>query len=277
MNRIFCEIISVVKYPLFFVFLILISNPVFSQHGDADLKHKAEEINRLCEQADTLSPFDEEFDLIDSVNTLLAEKLSELLSDKNILFENIDSLLDNGFLQVATSSDKKLTIISWYENTGGTFQSALQVTAFMGSDGKQHVAENSDGSVVPVSGLWTGEIFLLQGTQNIYLLMEGARTCTSCEAYYAETFVLTDSGMVSYPAFENAQEGDSYHEKTDGTFGIDARTGDVAYFNFDADKQEINYSYMLDDLNGGDIDDVHQATVSGILHFDGQKFVPVKE
>ena len=252
----------------FFIVFILFPFLIKAQIENDSVLIRIQELNQLCAQADTLHHTWEENDIVDSVQNLIGDKLIRLLKSPSIQNYDLEKLIDDEFLSIIVSSDKKIQIFQWDENTGGTFRSSARIISYLDEKGNTNLVEvDSDVNYYISNGeLWVSKVTKLKSPHNIYLIEESAATCGSCYAEYVRTVELTDSGLISYDGFY----GDDNYGENDfktNSFGIDYRWNESNSLVFNPDTQVIITSYF----DGFSLDSARYF--SDKLIFNGEMFV----
>ncbi len=261
----------------FFILFISISCIIQAQNPDDSVQIRIQELSQLCEQADTLHHTWEENDIVDSVQNLIADKLILLLKSPTIKNYDLEKLLNNEFLSIIISSDKKIKVFQWDENTGGTFRSSARIIAYLDKNENLKllpvkIEDYEIENYVSGGELWANKITKLKSPRNIYLIEESAATCSTCYAEYVQTVELTNSGLIAYDGFY----GDDNYGENDfktSSFGIDYRWNESNSLVYDPDRQALIYSYFEDDLSGYDGNPDSARYITDTLKFNGEMFV----
>ncbi len=98
--------------------LLFLSSQLFGQtnkkvtkHKKDEIIHKIEGINTLLNYYGTLSPFsenDDRFEMIDSIGNEITTRLLNILNDKRIVNYSIETLLNQEEISVSKSIDNKI-------------------------------------------------------------------------------------------------------------------------------------------------------------------------
>jgi hypothetical protein len=114
-----------------------------SAHAQS-FNEKVKSLKALLTKADTISAW-EAWNISDDttlvadaidINTRIMNALVEILNSPEIAAHNIDTLLMHPFLGITHSEDRKVWVMDWYENTGGTFQSYSSIMFSLRNDGR---------------------------------------------------------------------------------------------------------------------------------------------
>jgi hypothetical protein len=270
-----CRITTYLKTIILFVCLALPSTLVHSQVKNK-LLLQVDTLKAVLSGADTLNPFDETIDSInDKISTVNEEiflNLSGILTNPEILSVNIDSLLEHSFLEKVHSNDKRLWIFSWYENTGGSWKSNLNLIHYKTKLNKPKVDE-SDQGVFCSNGAGFNKIYKLNSkSRNLYLCMGSGISCNTCIYKIATVVELTkDSINFNYPAFTFQKKDDNLPgSASQSCFTLEARLGNIEKFEFNPATQILTYVFFTDDNTP--VQSVKQKRIVRKLQFDGQKF-----
>jgi hypothetical protein len=304
------------------ILLLLLSQGGYAQKPSAVFVKRIEELKATLSRAEVMMPWEAWGDLEEeelegednsigsqeSINVQIYWQLTQLLAMPEVARYNLDSLLSHPYLMVTGSPDKRLWVISWYENTGGTFKSHMSVLHYRTKKNQPKVvcgycpeeeeAEFSEEEFIDDSFCSNGAAFdaihLLKNSynRNLYFVMGFVSGCSTCCAYVASIVELTDDSIsFTYPGFlmqpymaegeepsgEDLEgEGQQWEMEEplmiESCFFMDSRCGNILKFQYDPVLQEITYTYITDDNTPiGDYE--NQKKVKGKLIFDGEKFV----
>lgn len=239
----------------------------------ADLLKKIKAVNRAANELDARDPWAEIYQGavdIDTLDAFIAAGLLHILKDKRSMTTAVEEAFESIFVTV--SDDKRLKVFSWFQNTGGSmkaYSSVVQYRTPAGVVGVHHLSANAEDCVAS-SGTFSRIHTLTTGKKNLYLALEMAMLCNTCEHNQAAVFQLTDKNLVTnYPAF------------ADNTpcFGIDTRMGNAEVFAYDPVAKELKVSYLKDDLSDGR-EYAENVTTEERIHltfrFDGVTFRQVE-
>jgi hypothetical protein len=269
----------------FITFLILL-NCQGTAHSQSrqSLLLQVDSLKAALDRVDTLDPLNQEVDNIyDTISTVHAEiwrRLEAILMSPLLMTFDLDSLLKHPGLSIARSKDKRLWIFSWYENTGGSFHSSLNLVYYRTASNKPKVRRpayedaTEQGGIddgLYSLGLGYGTIYQLKsGGKNLYLCLGGARTCNTCIVDVATVVELTRDGInFDYPAFIDGREEKIIRYTS--SFLLESRIGSVEYFKFDPKTQTLSFRYTTDDNTP--VKSEHEKVIARKLRFDGKKFV----
>jgi|GEM_PF-5572185 len=227
------------------IFCFTLAATAFSQKK-TNFQKKVDHLKSLLTHADTIS-----YELADSVNVLISKQLVSVLSDPELTRYKPDSVLHHPFLDIIHSPDRKFWVFSWYENTGGTFQSYLSVIYYRTGNNKVKVQEVTWGDNADNFPGWGGtfsEIHTLpHPSRQLYLCIGFVKGCSTCCANIAAVIELTKDGInFGYPAFGMGDEIDHANEGP-SSFVLRSRCGSVENFEYDPKTTTIYYSYTPDD------------------------------
>jgi hypothetical protein len=241
----------------------------------ASLKEKAGELKKLLATADELSPFEDDNDSIELVHGLIAGKLTEIMTRPAFVPFNLDSVLDFPSLEKVHSSDKRLWIFSWYENTGGSWKSNINLVHWRTRSGKlmtdfiEDLQESAQGFEGHSASFHT--IYKLKSpNKDLYLCMGHGLGCSTCLYDVATVVELTPNGAnFNYPAFRHGldESGKPIYKPY---FTLEARLDNIKEFDFDPATQTLSFVYLTDDTTPVQSDPPKR--ISRKLVFDGVKF-----
>jgi hypothetical protein len=224
-------------------------------------------------RADTLRPINDTdgTDKIGNVNSEISYRLTKILSDPQVANQNIDSLLRHNFLDITHSDDKSLWIFSWYENTGGSFQSNLSMVYYKTRAGKAMVSEFSS------AGASFDKIYKLQTkAKDLYLCIGSGVGCNTCVFNTAVVVELKkDSANFNYNAFKVQEDGViTYGENNQSCLTFGARFGDIEKFDFNPKTQTLTIVYLTDDNTPTQRSEgEEQERIVRKLVFNGRRFI----
>ena len=101
-----------------------------SKNKKDDISQEIVEINTLLKFYETLSPFsdnDNWFDLIDSISNEITTRLLKILNDKRIVNYSIETLLYQNEISISKSSDNRIFFFSIDEKTGGSYRTSKTI------------------------------------------------------------------------------------------------------------------------------------------------------
>lgn len=239
----------------FCLFSLLVCACATALGQNVNITNRAIYIKTLLSRADTIPVFGNDFtnaDTIAMLNRQISTELGILLSSPDIINYDLDTLLKHEALVITHSLDKRLWFLSWYENTGGSWKSFVNVIHYRTQKQRPGVVllplsiENSDESAAnfclqsaPVSS-----IYKLRNKADIYLCMASGVSCNTCCYESAATVRLTvDSIILGEPLIDT--NGDTLFN---GCYTLDSRCGSVEKFKFDPVKQVLNITYTTDDI-----------------------------
>jgi hypothetical protein len=206
-----------------------------------DIVQKIAEINTLLKFYGTLSPFsdnDNRFELIDSISDNITTKLLQILNDKRIINYPIETLLNQDQIFISKSNDNKVFFFSIDEKTGGSYNTSKTIIHYRLTNGivKAEFFEGEASDALATSTY--GQVFLLDAMSQLYFVTGGVQTCNTCSVSLAITIKL---------------DTNSYHTKLIAQF--DGRYDDLKIFEFDSVGKVLVYEYYAadndDPLYGG--------------------------
>lgn len=194
---------------------------------------KIEEINSLLNYYGTLSPFSEnenQFELIDSINNSITTLLLKILNDNRITNYPIETLLNQNEIFISKSNDNRVFLFSLDNKTGGSYRPSTTIIHYRLSNGtvKANIFEGEASEIIATSSY--NQIFLLDSINNKYFAIGGVQTCNTCIASVAITIQL-----------------DSCSYKIDLIANYDGRYYDLIAFEFDSIEKVFFYEYYSAD------------------------------
>lgn len=207
-----------------------------------DFIKQVEKINILLKQYETLTPFSDNensFELIDSVSTEITTRLLKVLNDKRILNYQIETLFTEEELMISKSDDNKIYFFSIDEKTGGSYRTSKTIIHYRLPNGIVK-AEFFSGKASEVLATSTyGQIYLLDSLTQKYFVIGGVQVCNTCKVLLALTIQLDTNSI-----------------NTELIAQYDGRYYDLKTFDFDSLSKEFNYEFYAadndDSLYGGD-------------------------
>lgn len=249
------------------IFIIAISLWTVVSFGQTDsITEKIRLINSCTASLDTLIPLrDGDAAIIDSLNGQVTDLLLEILNNKNIVRYKIESLLH---LHKTISPDKKLIVFSFFENTGGSYKSHINIVYYRLPDGEPRGGKlafcKQDRGVGNEYGGTIDEISILKSKgKTKYLCRGGGISCNTCEFSHTALLSISDSSL-----------------QTDFCLDLDYRQGD-GNVHYDPKTKTLSYRYTVsrdDILYGTGCDDGQEIAGnrcghSGQYRFNGDTFV----
>lgn len=187
-------------------------------------------------------------------NQAINNLICKILRSPSIINYSLDSLFNLPLLSVNYSSDKKLYLISWYENTGGSFKSYLTIIAYQNANRQFQVipaiSDDESASVFCRDGALFFMIEMMPSkTQTIYACFGSVIGCNTCCASIVSVIAAkNDTLNFNYPAFvSHKMENENAITLTSCT-SINSRCGDLTIFEYSPKKKRIRYEYLTDDL-----------------------------
>ncbi len=231
---------------LFLLFLITQTfgqtNKKITKNKKDDISQKIEEINALLEYYGTLSPFsdnDNRFELIDSIGNGITTRLLKILNDKRIINYPIETLLNQDKISISKSNDNKIFFFSIDEKTGGSYRTSKTIIHYRLLNGAVKADFFGGEASETLAASTYGHVFLLDSLDQEYFVIGGVQTCNTCNASVAITIKLD---TISY--------------KIDHIAQYDGRYYDLKVFEYDSIEKVFSYEYHAanndDSLYGGD-------------------------
>lgn len=217
------------------------TNKKISKNKKDGITQKIEEINALLKYYGTLSPFsdnDNRFELIDSIGNSITTRLLKILNDKRIVNYPIETLLNQDEISISKSNDNKIFFFSIDEKTGGSYRTSKTIihyrllngtvkSDFFGGEASEALATST-----------YGQVFLLDSLNQKYFVIGGVQTCNTCNASLAITIEL-----------------DTNTYQTNLIAQFDGRFYDLKVFEYDSIEKVFSYEYYAadndDSLYGG--------------------------
>lgn len=257
-------------------------------HGlivEPELKKLVDEVNGYLQVYDTLSQFTE-YDInslhiptkyldsamktntselkgkvnggvpIDYYQRKILDDLYAILNSKEVIKYKLDDILNTKYILIARSHDDRLYCLSFAENTGGSYQSAISIIQYRSTDGHVYnYSPGNDSSIFRSDGYGTiYDIKTRAGTK--YLLLGSVATCTTCITTYIQLVNFKKGTMAS-----------------DFSYSLSTRMKDESdeTIQYDDKNQRININYTTDDLTPEcsceDFDKIEQQRAdSGVIY-----------
>lgn len=230
-----------------FIFLLLSSqlfgqtNKKISKNKKDDIIQKLDAINTLLKSYGTLSPFSENenrFEMIDSIGNEITTRLLNILNDERIVNYPIETLLNQDEISVSKSKDDKIFFFSIEEKTGGSYRTTKTIIHYRLLNGsvKADIFSGEDSDALATSTY--DQVFLLDSINQKYFVIGGVLTCNTCFVSSAITIQL-----------------DSNSFQTELIAQFDGRFDDLKVFEFDNISKILTYEYFAadndDSLYGG--------------------------
>jgi len=253
-------------------FILIISLWTTASYGQTDsIPQKIQLINSWTATLDTLNPFREgDSDIIDSLNGKVTTYLLQILNDKNIVKYKVDSLLQ---LYKTRSTDNKVIIFSFFENTGGSYKSNINIIYYRLPNGQPKAErltfckENGSAGEDNYGGS-IDKILILKTKDNKtkYLCFGGGISCNTCEFNYTVLLSIVDDSL-----------------QTDFCLLLDYRQGD-GVLKYNEKNKTLSYEYVVytndsfygTACEGEQLIDKDRCKYSGKYKFNGNSFVVSK-
>ncbi len=214
------------------LWLTLLSMLGNAQTKDTFLK-KIDTLNSLLIAYDQLSPFSEDenrFDLIDSIQAVCVIRLLDVLNDKRIVQYQIENILH---IQVSKSDDNNIFLMSLDEKTGGSYQANIAFIHYRLANGdvigKQ--LELEEGDAVSTSSY--GHVYGLDSLHTSYIVIGNVVTCSTCMAYTALILQFNKELNTEKTAFDIS-----------ALYQMDGRLYDIIAFDYDETNKVFTYEYL---------------------------------
>ena len=244
------------------------TNKKSNQKKIDDFIQQVEKINVLLKQYDTLSPFSDNeniFDLIDSLSNEITTCLLKVLNDKRILNYQIENLFTEDELMISKSADNRIYFFSIDEKTGGSYRTSKTIIHYRLLNGvvKADFFGGDESEALATSTY--GEIYLLDSLTQKYFVIGGVQVCNTCRVSLAFTLQLDTNSI-----------------NTELIALYDGRYYDLEVFDYNSELMEFNFEYYSadndDSLYGGDNEK------KGLKHrykskskFEGGEFVEIEK
>ncbi len=231
---------------LFFLTILTFgqTNKKLAKNKKDDITQKIEEINILLKYYGTLSPFsdnDNRFDLIDSIGNSITTRLLIILNDKRIINYPIETLLYQNEISISKSNDNKIFFFSIDEKTGGSYRTSKTIIHYRLLNGMVKADYFGGEKSEALATSTYGNVYLLDSVEQKYFVIGGVQTCNTCNASLAITIKL-----------------DSVSYQTDLIAQYDGRYYDLKVFEYDSIEKVFSYEYFAadndDSLYGGNND-----------------------
>ncbi len=203
----------------------------------------------------------QKFSEIEKYNYLIIKYISNLVEKHNISPRR----LSNKHIKYLQSSDGKIGILSWNENTGSAFNSFINIVTYRTSKNKTKTVHlewiNQRFEYPP----FAGEIkkihrILYSSEKNIYLLYSEGIGCSNCLNKAFISLVLEkDTIDMNYPLFINQSD-----------LLIETKNDNLLQFEYKPSSREIFLKLVNDTLIDTEFFPVD--TISNLWKFDGQFF-----
>ncbi len=226
--------------PLIILLVFFVTGSLFAQTGgskkeDSRFLKDIRKINSLLEYYHTLSPFsddDERFQNIDSARNDIVERLIAVLNNKSILNYGLDTLFNEDELFMRGSKDKRLYFISIDEKTGGSYRTSVTLIHYRlpGGSIKTDYFSGEESEAFATSTY--GGIYQPDSSQLSYFVTGGVRTCNTCYAAVAFTLRIDSAEVIPHLVAQ-----------------YDGRDHNLELFKYDEKLREFSYHYQTEDYN----------------------------
>lgn len=213
-------------------------------------RQKLDSINIYLKTYDALIPREDD-ELVYHTQNRITVLLIQTLNDPRILSYDLGTFFTEGSLGHTQSADGQVHIFSLDEKTGGTFLSNISILHTRNGN-TVHAESLSDETEYGAFGFY--EIYLLDPARHEYLALGAVRSCNTCEASCA-VIIQTDSAVT-----------------TSMLFSIDYRFDYANDFSYDAQQQELSWSYQTrsDDPWFGSSDNWQEGEEISLDSFSGK-------
>ena len=203
---------------------------------------KAKDIEANTEIDDSLNAYEfGEYELsmiADTLNEGITRILTRILTNPNLKNYDIKKFLDNDFLKILNSQDKKIWTLTWFANDMGTGASSITILYYQNGETQKIYFDE-------FSGFISKFYKLRSGGKNLYMIIEEARSCRMCDTQIAHVIeAKTDKLNLNYPAFISDER--MTNKKHSPSFEVSVMYGSVNYFKFDEKIQSLKFSYLTD-------------------------------
>lgn len=244
-----------IKKILLSISLLFITSSVFSQNQVVDsIPAYHAQLKKAIEAADIHTSSEVDDWPAVNPNQAINDLICKILRSQSIIHYSFDSLFNLPLLSVNYSSDKNLYLISWYENTGGSFRSYLTLIAYRNANHQFQVipAINNDESPSVFCG--DGALFFMiemmpSNAQTIYACFGSVIGCNTCCASILSVIAAKNDTLdFNYPAFISHNQENENSNSLASCTSINSRCGDITIFEYSRKKKRIRYEYLTDDL-----------------------------
>ncbi len=260
---------------LFFgiVFTLISVQSTFAQNENGlendSIPEKIQLINSRMAALDTLSPFEgEEGEQIVLLNSNVESALLDILNDPKVVQYHPENALH---LSTIKSPDNKVIVFSFFENTGGSYKSNINIIYWVSPNGlpraqKLSLKTQESGWNEDQYGGSIDEIVVLKSKQRVkYLAMGGGISCNTCEFSDAILFHIEEDSIV-----------------TEFTLHLDYRMG-MGNMNYNPGKKTLEYWYEVykdDSFYGGECEEGRSigenlCRFEGLYRFRKEAFVRI--
>lgn len=215
--------------------------------ADKPLDSALRSINTTLDSMSAISPFDERFETIDSLNASIEAGLAHWLNQPDFDIFSYKHLLSS--FNFSTSPDSAVWTINWYLNNGGSW--VMQYSGYYFQKKDKHLflkdtespfeqgTDITEGtSFQPFSGLSTMDIHLIPGKKPIYIVNSFAQTCNSCGVFQLQAFAIDENG---YPVPANIIDSSA-------NIRLECRLNGTNHLEYDAKKKRIYMEVVCDDI-----------------------------
>ena len=176
-------------------FLILIfSISVIGQTNAAiekELVEHAKKIHKWSNYGGDSNP-----ELLDKENAIFRKKLLKFASTRPSMIRYKFSELEEEYIYISTSPDKRFRIYSWDTGTGGTMHFFDNVYQFIGKDGKIHAKSNDYEEGESIGAYYTDIYSLKTRRGSVYLANSRSQLSTSYRGENISLFEINKNSLV---------------------------------------------------------------------------------
>lgn len=215
-------------------------------------------------QKEISSENEEKYAEIEKYNYLIIKYLTNLIENHNISPKR----LARKNIKYIQSSDGKIGVLSWNENTGSAFHSFINLLTYRTKNNKYKTLHlewiNQDFEYTPYAGeikqiRWLGK----SKNQNIYMLFSEGIGCSDClNKTFISLSLQNDTIDMDYPLF--VDENDLL---------VDTKNDNLLQFEYKASSKEIHLLLVRDTIV--DNTEIPLDTLSQKWKFDGAFFQSV--
>lgn len=203
--------------------------PQKKKTDDYDLKLK--QINQLLKQYDTLSPFSDnpnQFELIDSLRQQITGTLIQALNDKQTPQTDLDKRINNDALYITHSADRKIWFFSLDEKTGGTYRPFTTIVYYILNQKMAKAELFALNDLASYAHCVFDTVYLLDVSTQTYLALGGMNTCATC--------ILKEALLLRI---------DSTQLQHELLFEFDGRYSQLKRLDFLGEAKELLYEYEV--------------------------------
>ncbi len=251
---------------IFLLLLFTFSHAQKKTKKKDNIQHRIERIHSSLESYSLLSPFSENeqrFNLIDSTRNVIIEQLLQVLNDPAIIHYDLTAFLTENNLSVSFSSDARIWFFSIDEKTGGSYRTSITLIHYRLPSGKVHAEIFGGASSEAIATSVYGEPMLVDSAQHKYIVSGGVMTCNTCIAQLAMLLTL---------------ETDSLRAEMITMY--DGRSYNLEAFEYFPDEKEMLCDYLEEsedpDLQIAENDKRYRHRYHSLFKYMDERFVQVE-